>query len=78
MSKRMPAGCAAALFKFFVEGDLDESRVLPTVVQITGSQPRSFEQWSRPRSRLPRAPSGAVMVGGLLARPEPYPDAAKD
>ncbi len=47
MSKSMPAEYVEAFFKFFVDGDLDESLVLPTVEEITGIEPRTFEQWSR-------------------------------
>jgi hypothetical protein len=33
--------------KFFVDGDLDESQVLPTVEEITGRKPGTYEQWAR-------------------------------
>jgi len=32
---------------FFADGKLDESAVLPTVEDVTGRPPRSFEQWAR-------------------------------
>jgi pimeloyl-ACP methyl ester carboxylesterase len=31
----------------FVDGDLDESQVLPTVEEITSRRPRTYEQWAR-------------------------------
>jgi uncharacterized protein YbjT (DUF2867 family) len=47
LSGRMPAEYVEAFFKFFVDGDLDESQVLPTVEEITGRKPRTYEQWAR-------------------------------
>jgi uncharacterized protein YbjT (DUF2867 family) len=47
LSGRMPAEYVEAFFKFFVEGHLDESEVLPTVEEITGRKPRTYEQWAR-------------------------------
>jgi uncharacterized protein YbjT (DUF2867 family) len=47
MSESMPAEYVDAFFRFFVDGDLDESAVLPTVEEITGRAPRSFEAWAR-------------------------------
>jgi uncharacterized protein YbjT (DUF2867 family) len=47
MSAAMPSEYVDAFFKFFVDGDLDESEVLPTVQEVTGSSPRSFEAWAR-------------------------------
>lgn len=35
-----------AFFKFYVEGTLDESPILPTVHELTGQEPRTFEQWA--------------------------------
>jgi len=46
MSDRMPAAYVDAFFSFFVDGTLDESEVLPTVEQVTGRAPRTFEQWA--------------------------------
>jgi uncharacterized protein YbjT (DUF2867 family) len=45
MSASMPEEYIEAFFSFFVEGKLDESQVLPTVQNITGKRPRTFEQW---------------------------------
>jgi uncharacterized protein YbjT (DUF2867 family) len=47
MSEAMPAEYVDAFFSFFVDGKLDESQVLPTVEEVTGRPPRSFEQWAR-------------------------------
>jgi uncharacterized protein YbjT (DUF2867 family) len=47
MSATMPAEYVDAFFSFFADGTLDESEVLPTVGEVTGSPPRSFEQWAR-------------------------------
>jgi uncharacterized protein YbjT (DUF2867 family) len=47
MSAAMPAEYVDAFFRFFVDGDLDESAVLPTVREVTGKAPRSFEAWAR-------------------------------
>jgi uncharacterized protein YbjT (DUF2867 family) len=46
MSKSMPAETVDAFFRFFVEGEFDDSSVLPTVSEITGRQPRTFRQWT--------------------------------
>lgn len=45
MSAAMPAEYVDAFFRFFVDGDLDESAVLPTVQEVTGRAPRSFAAW---------------------------------
>jgi uncharacterized protein YbjT (DUF2867 family) len=47
MDASMPAEYVDAFFRFFVDGDLDESAVLPTVQEVTGRAPRSFEAWAR-------------------------------
>jgi uncharacterized protein YbjT (DUF2867 family) len=47
MSQAMPAEYVDAFFRFYVDGDLDESAVLPTVREVTGREPRTFEQWAR-------------------------------
>jgi uncharacterized protein YbjT (DUF2867 family) len=46
MSATMPAEYVDAFFDFFVDGNLDESEVVPTVADVTGRQPRSFEHWA--------------------------------
>lgn len=47
MSAAMPAEYVDAFFRFFVDGDLDESAVLPTVEELTGRAPRTFAAWVR-------------------------------
>lgn len=47
MSAAMPVEYVDAFFRFFVEGELDESSVLPTVQELTGRAPRSFAAWAR-------------------------------
>jgi uncharacterized protein YbjT (DUF2867 family) len=46
MSAAMPAEYVDAFFDFYVDGALDESQVQPTVQEVLGREPRSFEQWS--------------------------------
>ena len=46
MSATMPGEYVDAFFSFFADGKLDESKVLPTVQEVTGRQPRTFEQWA--------------------------------
>ncbi|MGW2426735.1 NAD(P)H-binding protein [Streptomyces sp. NPDC001709] len=47
MEASMPVEYVDAFFSFYVDGTLDESRVLPTVHEVTGRAPRTFEQWVR-------------------------------
>ncbi|MGI5379433.1 NAD(P)H-binding protein [Streptomyces sp. CA-251387] len=47
LEARMPKPYVDAFFSFFVDGTLDESEVLPTVREVTGREPRTFEQWVR-------------------------------
>ncbi|MGO4748670.1 NAD(P)H-binding protein [Streptomyces sp. 2MCAF27] len=47
MSRTMPAEYVDAFFSFFVDGTLDESSTYPTVRDVTGREPRTFEQWAR-------------------------------
>jgi uncharacterized protein YbjT (DUF2867 family) len=47
MSEAMPAEYVDAFFRFFVDGDLDESAVLPTVQEVTGRPPGGYEAWAR-------------------------------
>ncbi|MER7169862.1 NAD(P)H-binding protein [Streptomyces mesophilus] len=46
MSGQMPAAYVDAFFRFYVDGTLDESHVLPTVEQLTGRPPRTFRTWA--------------------------------
>lgn len=56
MSESMPVEYVDAFFRFFADGDLDESQVLPTVEDVTGKPARTFEHWAR-------AHSGALQTG---------------
>ncbi len=47
MSRTMPVEYVDAFFNFYVDGTLDESRVRATVREVTGREPRTFEQWAR-------------------------------
>ena len=42
----MPSEYVDAMFQFFVEGTYDDSKVLPTVRELTGRAPRTFAQWA--------------------------------
>jgi hypothetical protein len=46
MSAQMPIEYVEAFFDFYVEGSLDESQVQPTVREVLGREPRTFEQWA--------------------------------
>jgi uncharacterized protein YbjT (DUF2867 family) len=46
MTETMPVEYVDASFNFYVDGALDESMVLPTVQQLLGRPPQSFEQWA--------------------------------
>ncbi|HEX6335993.1 MAG TPA: NAD(P)H-binding protein [Jiangellaceae bacterium] len=46
MSAAMPKEYVDAFFRFYVDGELDESAVLPTVEELTGRPPRTFAQWA--------------------------------
>jgi uncharacterized protein YbjT (DUF2867 family) len=46
MSAQMPVEYVDAFFDFYVDGSLDESQVQPTVEEVIGRAPRSFEQWA--------------------------------
>lgn len=45
MSASMPPEYADAFFSFFVDGTVDETTVLPTVRDVLGREPHSFEHW---------------------------------
>ncbi|MEJ3657414.1 NAD(P)H-binding protein [Actinomycetes bacterium KLBMP 9759] len=46
MVASMPERYVRAFFSFYVDGTLDESVVHPTVAEVTGRPPRTFEQWA--------------------------------
>lgn len=51
MEAAMPRKYVDAFFNFYADGALDESVVLPTVGQLTGRPPGTFEQWARAHAR---------------------------
>jgi uncharacterized protein YbjT (DUF2867 family) len=46
MSASMPAEYVDAFFRFFADGEIDETTVQPTVRQVIGREPRTFRQWA--------------------------------
>jgi hypothetical protein len=51
MEADTPAPFIEASFRFFTDGEYDDSVVLGTVSAITGHKPRTFEQWALEHSR---------------------------
>jgi uncharacterized protein YbjT (DUF2867 family) len=47
MATDTPAPFVDAFFRFYSEGEFDDSPVLETVQRITGDPPRRFEQWAQ-------------------------------
>jgi uncharacterized protein YbjT (DUF2867 family) len=46
MEAAMPKPYVDAFFEFFVDGTVDETTVHPTVREVTGRDPRTFEEWA--------------------------------
>lgn len=46
LGQSTPAGFVDAFFRFFVKGEFDDAIIVPTVKEITGHRPRTFEQWA--------------------------------
>jgi uncharacterized protein YbjT (DUF2867 family) len=46
MEAAMPTAYVDAFFEFFVDGTVDETTVHPTVREVTGREPRTFEDWA--------------------------------
>lgn len=46
MEAAMPKQYADAFFSFFVDGTIDETTVHPTVEEVLGRTPSTFEQWA--------------------------------
>ncbi|MFI2206082.1 NAD(P)H-binding protein [Streptomyces sp. NPDC020192] len=46
MSRTTPSEFVDAFFRFFVEGEFDDTPILPTVEDLTGRPPRSFAEWA--------------------------------
>ncbi|PXX66547.1 uncharacterized protein YbjT (DUF2867 family) [Nocardia tenerifensis] len=47
LTAAMPAHYVEAFLSFFADGTLDEETLYPTVREVTGRAPRTFEQWAR-------------------------------
>jgi uncharacterized protein YbjT (DUF2867 family) len=47
MEAAMPKEYVDAFFSFNVDGALDDSKVLPTVEEVTGRPAGTYEQWAR-------------------------------
>jgi uncharacterized protein YbjT (DUF2867 family) len=47
MSAAMPQEYVDAFFSFFVDGTVDETTVLPTVTEVLGRPPGTFDEWAR-------------------------------
>ena len=47
MAADTPAPYLDAFFRFYSQGEFDDSPVVETVHQLTGQQPRRFEQWAQ-------------------------------
>lgn len=45
MDADTPAPYVDAFFRFYSDGEFDDSRVVDTVARVTGRPPRRFEQW---------------------------------
>jgi uncharacterized protein YbjT (DUF2867 family) len=62
MEADTPAPLIEAFFRFFTDGEYDDSAVVGSVNTITGHRPRTFEQWAREHARefarTPARPSG--------------------
>lgn len=52
----MPEAYAAAFLRFYVDGELDESPVLPTVEEILGRPPHDFAAWAAAHAEAFTAP----------------------
>ena len=46
MLQALPPGIVDAFFRFFSQGETDESIITFTVQQVTGHSPRTFAQWA--------------------------------
>lgn len=46
LARSFPPGFVDAFFRFFVDGEFDDSTVLPALTQLLGRPPRGFEQWA--------------------------------
>jgi uncharacterized protein YbjT (DUF2867 family) len=47
LATSFPPSFVDAFFRFFVDGEFDDATVLPTVSDLLGRPPRTFEDWAR-------------------------------
>ena len=47
MAADTPAPFVDGFFRFFTDGEFDDSRVTQSVWDITGRPPRTFDEWAR-------------------------------
>jgi uncharacterized protein YbjT (DUF2867 family) len=52
MSQSMAPETVDAFFRFFAHGEFDDSTVLPTVHELTGRPPRTFDEWAHSHAHL--------------------------
>jgi uncharacterized protein YbjT (DUF2867 family) len=57
MQADTPLDIVDALFRFFSESEFDDSAVVDTVHQVTGRQPRTFEQWTQEHAHAFETPA---------------------
>ena len=60
MSKAMPPEYVDAFFSFFADGTVDESQVLPTVEDVTGRAPGTFDRWAEAHAETLRRRAGSA------------------
>jgi hypothetical protein len=47
-----PASLIDAFFRFFSDGEFDDSAITTTVRDVTGRPPHTFEHWAQAHTRL--------------------------
>jgi len=55
MSRTTPAKYVDAFFRYFAEGEFDDSAVTTTVRDVTGKEPRTFADWAEAHAEAFRA-----------------------
>jgi uncharacterized protein YbjT (DUF2867 family) len=58
MDQAMPKEYVDAFFEFFADGAIDETTVHPTVKEVTGGDPRTFDQWAEANADAFRKTAG--------------------
>lgn len=59
LEKTAPPGFAQAFERFFVRGEFDDARIVPTVRELTAQDAGSFETWATRHLAAFRAPAGS-------------------